>query len=144
MKRPQERKQMTSSILPPILENQLQGHVILTLDLISSQTPCHHFFFHLIKLFKLKFWFLGLLFCLQNFAYQVRNELCLLAFEICIMPQLTWPHLTLLPYLSPFFHQPELLSNAIKVMWFIMDYKLPGSRDLVFIHLVSPQCFPGC
>lgn len=78
------------------------------------------FFFHLIKLFKLKFWFFGVALLPAERCYQVRNELCLLAFKTCIMPQLTWPHLTLLSYLSPFFHQTKLLSNSIIVMWFII------------------------
>lgn len=65
-----------------------------------------------------RFWG-GSLFHSQNFPYQVKNELCLLAFQTCKLPQPTWPHLTLLPYLSPFFHQTELLPNSITIIYLI-------------------------
>ena len=131
---------MTNSILPPILEKQLQVHFLLTPDHSISQTPYHYFFFHLIKLPKLKFWFAGSLLSSQNFAYQVKNELCLLPFKTCNMSQPTRPHLALLISLRPFFHQTKLLPNSIIIIWspLLLDCKVPETEKLS----VYPSCFP--
>lgn len=91
MKRPQKRKQVTSFVLPPAWKTSFK-------DMLFSHwiTPVVRFpatiFFTWLSSWKCWFW--GLLFCPQDFAYQVTNELCLLALKTYIMPQRTWPHLT--------------------------------------------------
>lgn len=68
---------------------------------------------------SLPFYSGGSLFHSQDFTYQVKNELCLPAFQTCKLPKPTWTQPTLLPYLSPFFHQTELLPNSITIIYLI-------------------------
>lgn len=86
-KKAPKRKQTTIAILPPILEKQLQIYFVLTLDHIVSQFPYHHFYHsqEILNILILG----GSLFHSQNLTYQVKNELCLLAFQTCKLPQPT-------------------------------------------------------